>query len=450
MALPLSTPTSRRRAIVASSLGTIFEWYDFFLYGALAVLLGKLFFPSGNETAAFLSSLATFGAGFVVRPFGAVVFGRLGDLVGRKHTFLLTIVIMGVSTALVGLLPTYSQIGMAAPILLVTLRLAQGLSLGGEYGGAATYVAEHAPAHRRGFDTSWIQTTATLGFLLSLVVILSTRLLLGEAAFAVWGWRIPFIVSTVLVVISVYIRLKLRESPAFAELKAENRTSATPLRDAFGDPRNRRVLLTSLLGITAGQGVVWYTSQFYALFFLQNTLKVDAVTSYLLIGAALVIGTPFFVLFGALSDRIGRQRIMLAGMGLGAISFIPLFQALTHYTNPNYPAPYNPALLNAPMVVVILSILMLYVALVYGPIAAYLVELFPVRIRYTSISLPYHLGNGWFGGLLPLIAASLVVKTGNIYAGLYYPIAVCVMSMVVSLLFLRRTSDRSVAGGADL
>lgn len=442
MGQPGISRTSRRRAIVASSLGTIFEWYDFFLYGALALLLGKLFFPPGNETAAFLSSLATFGAGFVVRPFGAVVFGRLGDLVGRKHTFLLTIVIMGASTALVGLLPTYKQIGMAAPILLVTLRMAQGLALGGEYGGAATYVAEHSPANRRGFDTSWIQTTATLGFLLSLAVILSSRLLLGEQTFASWGWRIPFLVSSLLVAISIYIRLKLKESPAFAELKAENKTSATPLKDAFGNWKNLKVLLTSLLGITAGQGVVWYTGQFYALFFLQNTLKVDAVTAYLLIGAALLIGTPFFVIFGALSDRIGRQRIMLLGMGLGAISFIPLFKALTHFVNPAYPAPYNPALLNAPMVVLILATLMIYVALVYGPIAAFLVELFPTEIRYTSISLPYHLGNGWFGGLLPLIAASLVVKTGNIYAGLYYPIGVCIMSIVVSVIFLRQKRIR--------
>jgi MFS family permease len=442
MGQPGISRTSRRRAIVASSLGTIFEWYDFFLYGALALLLGKLFFPPGNETAAFLSSLATFGAGFVVRPFGAVVFGRLGDLVGRKHTFLLTIVIMGASTALVGLLPTYKQIGIAAPILLVTLRMAQGLALGGEYGGAATYVAEHSPANRRGFDTSWIQTTATLGFLLSLAVILSSRLLLGEQTFASWGWRIPFLVSSLLVAISIYIRLKLKESPAFAELKAENKTSATPLKDAFGNWKNLKVLLTSLLGITAGQGVVWYTGQFYALFFLQNTLKVDAVTAYLLIGAALLIGTPFFVIFGALSDRIGRQRIMLLGMGLGAISFIPLFKALTHFVNPAYPAPYNPALLNAPMVVLILATLMIYVALVYGPIAAFLVELFPTEIRYTSISLPYHLGNGWFGGLLPLIAASLVVKTGNIYAGLYYPIGVCIMSIVVSVIFLRQKRIR--------
>ncbi len=442
MGQPGISRTSRRRAIVASSLGTIFEWYDFFLYGALALLLGKLFFPPGNETAAFLSSLATFGAGFVVRPFGAVVFGRLGDLVGRKHTFLLTIVIMGASTALVGLLPTYKQIGIAAPILLVTLRMAQGLALGGEYGGAATYVAEHSAANRRGFDTSWIQTTATLGFLLSLAVILSSRLLLGEQTFASWGWRIPFLVSSLLVAISIYIRLKLKESPAFAELKAENKTSATPLKDAFGNWKNLKVLLTSLLGITAGQGVVWYTGQFYALFFLQNTLKVDAVTAYLLIGAALLIGTPFFVIFGALSDRIGRQRIMLLGMGLGAISFIPLFKALTHFVNPAYPAPYNPALLNAPMVVLILATLMIYVALVYGPIAAFLVELFPTEIRYTSISLPYHLGNGWFGGLLPLIAASLVVKTGNIYAGLYYPIGVCIMSIVVSVIFLRQKRIR--------
>ena len=429
--------TSRYRALVASALGALFEWYDFFLYGSLAVLLGKLFFPAADPTTGFLSSLATFGAGFVVRPFGALVYGRLGDLLGRKPTFLLTILIMGGSTLLVGLLPTYGQIGAAAPAMLVGLRLIQGLALGGEYGGAATVVAEHAPPRRRGFATSWIQITTPLGFLLSLAVILSVRLRVGEAAFTAWGWRVPFLASSVLLALSVFMRLRLEESPAFSQLKLARKNSSTPLRDAFGNRRNRRLLLLSLLGITAGQGVVSFTIHFYALFFLQHTLNVESVTAYLLVGSAMLIGTPLIIFFGALSDRIGAQPIMVAGMGLAAIGYLPLFKALTRAVNPLHPQPFDPALLNGPLAVVILTLMMIMAAMVYGPVTARLVDLFPTEIRYTSISLPFHLGNGWFGGLLPLIAAFLVVKTGNIYAGLYYPIGVCVMSILVDLLFLR-------------
>jgi len=429
--------TSRYRALVASALGALFEWYDFFLYGSLAVLLGKLFFPAADPTTGFLSSLATFGAGFVVRPFGALVFGRLGDLLGRKPTFLLTILIMGGSTLLVGLLPTYGQIGAAAPAMLVGLRLIQGLALGGEYGGAATVVAEHAHPRRRGFATSWIQITTPLGFLLSLAVILSVRLRVGEAAFTAWGWRVPFLASSVLLALSVFMRLRLEESPAFSQLKLARKNSSTPLRDAFGNRRNRRLLLLSLLGITAGQGVVSFTIHFYALFFLQHTLNVESVTAYLLVGSAMLIGTPLIIFFGALSDRIGAQPIMVAGMGLAAIGYLPLFKALTKAVNPLHPQPFDPALLNGPLAVVILTLMMIMAAMVYGPVTARLVDLFPTEIRYTSISLPFHLGNGWFGGLLPLIAAFLVAKTGNIYAGLYYPIGVCVMSILVDLLFLR-------------
>ncbi|HET8692243.1 MAG TPA: MFS transporter [Steroidobacteraceae bacterium] len=508
------------RVIFASALGTVFEWYDFYLYGTLAVFFSALFFPPGNDTAAFLASLATFGAGFAVRPLGALVFGRIGDLVGRKYTFLITIVVMGLSTALVGILPTYAQIGIWAPILLVTLRLAQGLALGGEYGGAATYVAEHAPAGKRGYFTSWIQTTATLGFFLSLAVILGCRLGFGEEAFKAWGWRIPFLLSVVLLAVSVYIRLRLQESPVFVEMKAAGRLSRAPLRESFGEWRNARIVLLALLGATAGQGVVWYTGQFYALFFLQNTLKLDYQTAYLLIAAALAIGTPFFVVFGRLSDRVGRKRIMVAGCLLAALTYIPIFKGLTLSVNPalaefeqraavtvagedchfrvfakpksdcdrardfltkagvnyeslpavpgggvettiagrplrgfeeaafrealdaaGYPAAPDPGRMNLPATLALLVVLMLYVTMVYGPIAAFLVELFPTRIRYSSMSLPYHIGNGWFGGFLPFLAAGLVVLTGNIYYGLWYPIAVAAMSGLVGLFGLRETKD---------
>jgi len=508
------------RVIFASALGTVFEWYDFYLYGTLAVFFSALFFPPGNDTAAFLASLATFGAGFAVRPLGALVFGRIGDLVGRKYTFLITIVVMGLSTALVGILPTYAQIGIWAPILLVTLRLAQGLALGGEYGGAATYVAEHAPPGKRGYFTSWIQTTATLGFFLSLAVILGCRLGFGEEAFKAWGWRIPFLLSVVLLAVSVYIRLRLQESPVFVEMKAAGRLSRAPLRESFGEWRNARIVLLALLGATAGQGVVWYTGQFYALFFLQNTLKLDYQTAYLLIAAALAIGTPFFVVFGRLSDRVGRKRIMVAGCLLAALTYIPIFKGLTLSVNPalaefeqraavtvagedchfrvfakpksdcdrardfltkagvnyeslpavpgggvvttiagrplrgfeeaafrealdaaGYPAAPDPGRMDLPATLALLVVLMLYVTMVYGPIAAFLVELFPTRIRYSSMSLPYHIGNGWFGGFLPFLAAGLVVLTGNIYYGLWYPIAVAAMSGLVGLFALRETKD---------
>ena len=407
------------------------------------MLLGKLFFPAADPTTGFLSSLATFGAGFVVRPFGALVFGRLGDLLGRKPTFLLTILIMGGSTLLVGLLPTYGQIGAAAPAMLVALRLIQGLALGGEYGGAATSVAEHAPPHRRGFATSWIQITTPLGFLLSLAVILGVRLLVGEAAFTAWGWRVPFLASSPLLALSLVLRLRLEESPAFSQLKLARKNSCTPLRDAFGNRCNRRLILISLFGITAGQGVVTFTIYFYALFFLQNTLNVETVTAYVLVGSAMLIGTPLMVFFGALSDRIGAHPIMLTGFGLAAIGYLPLFKALTRAVNPHYPEPFDPGLLNGPRAVFILTLMMVMAAMVYGPITARLVDLFPIEIRYTSISLPFHLGNGWFGGLLPLIAAFLVAKTGNIYGGLYYPIGICAMSILVSLLFLR-TNPKSL------
>jgi MFS family permease len=520
MARAAGIDAAHRRVIFASSLGTVFEWYDFYLYGTLAVFFSALFFPPGNDTAAFLASLATFGAGFAVRPLGALLFGRIGDLVGRKYTFLITIVVMGLSTALVGVLPTYAQIGIWAPVLLVTLRLAQGLALGGEYGGAATYVAEHAPRGRRGYYTSWIQTTATLGFFLSLAVILACRLGFGEDAFRTWGWRLPFLISVALLAVSVYIRLRLEESPVFVEMRSEGRLSRAPLTESFGQWRNARIVLLALLGATAGQGVVWYTGQFYALFFLQNTLKLDFQTAYLLIAVALAIGTPFFVIFGKLSDRVGRKRIMVAGCLLAALTYIPIFKGLTHSVNPalaefearaavtvagsdcrfhvfakpstpcdkardfltkagvNYealPAPagggvvttiaggrlegfdeaaYRAALsaagypdapdrarMNLPAALALLVVLMLYVTMVYGPIAAFLVELFPTRIRYSSMSLPYHIGNGWFGGFLPFLAAALVVLTGNIYYGLWYPIAVAALSGVVGLIGLRETKD---------
>jgi MFS family permease len=418
-----------RRVIIASSVGTLFEWYDFYLYGSLAAFFGELFFPKGNPTAAFLASLATFGAGFAVRPFGALVFGRLGDLAGRKYTFLVTIVIMGLSTAAIGLLPTYERAGIVAPILLVSLRLAQGLALGGEYGGAATYVAEHAPPGRRGYYTSFIQTTATLGFFVSLAVILATRLGLGDAAFKAWGWRLPFLLSFVLLAVSVYIRARLHESPAFAALKARGNLSKSPLRDSFADPTNLRYVLLALFGATAGQGVVWYTGQFYALFFLQNTLKLDFVTSYVLVALALAFGTPFFVVFGRLSDRVGRKPVMLAGCLLGALTYLPIYMGLSHFGDPAAP--------NHVAIFLLLALQMLYVTMVYGPIAAFLVELFPTRIRYTSMSLPYHIGNGVFGGFMPLIATSLTASTGNPYAGLAYPCAVAGLTFVVGALFIR-------------
>ena len=520
--------TEERRVIFASSLGTVFEWYDFYLYATLAPFFAALFFPAGNETAALLSAFATYAAGFLVRPFGALVFGRIGDLVGRKYTFLVTIVFMGGATFLVGLLPTFTAVGWLAPILLVTLRLVQGLALGGEYGGAATYVAEHAPHERRGYDTSWIQTTATLGFFLALLVIGLCRVYMDAKVFADWGWRIPFWLSLFLLVFSVYIRLKLHESPIFQQMKAEGKGSKQPLTDSFMKYPNNKYVLLALLGATAGQGVVWYTGQFYALFFLTITLKLDYVSAYSLIGLSLLLGTPFFIFFGWLSDRIGRLKIILAGCLIAAVTYFPLFAGLTHYVNPTLeqfaeknpitvaanpadcrfhifvgpwskfsdcdrvkdfltkqglsfktvpaepgkpvtttigtakvegwdqkkiaetlkaagaPASADKSKVNWVMTEVILFIMVIYVTMVYGPIAAFLVELFPTEIRYTSMSLPYHIGNGWFGGMLPLLATALVAATGDIYYGLWYPIVVAVMSLVIGSIFLSETRNRDI------
>jgi MFS family permease len=536
---------AHRRVIFASSLGTVFEWYDFYLYGSLAAIISKQFFSGVNETTGFIFALLAFAAGFAVRPFGALVFGRLGDLVGRKHTFLITIVIMGLSTALVGALPSYASVGVIAPVALIVLRLLQGLALGGEYGGAATYVGEHAPPGKRGLYTSWIQTTATLGLFLSLLVILFCRSWLGPE-FDTWGWRIPFLISVVLLGVSVYIRLQLAESPVFLEMKAQGTSSKAPLTESFARWGNMRLVILALLGATAGQAVVWYCGQFYALFFLTQVLKVDAQPANLLIAAALLIGTPFFVIFGALSDRIGRKKIIMAGCLLAAITYVPIFMGLTHYANPaiesasshspvtvvadpaacsfqfdpvgkkkfvqscdiakaalakagvpyrneaaavgtvaqirigdappmpsveggtmsagdfkaatdkfskalggslkeaGYPAKADPGQINYPMVLVLLVILVIYVTMVYGPIAAWLIELFPAKIRYTSLSLPYHIGNGWFGGFLPTIAFALVALTGDIYYGLRYPIIIAVMTLVIGTLLLPETKDRTV------
>jgi predicted MFS family arabinose efflux permease len=538
-----------RKVIFASSLGTVFEWYDFYLYGSLAPIIAKQFFV-GDPTTSFIFALLAFAAGFIVRPFGALVFGRLGDMIGRKYTFLITILIMGASTFIVGLLPNYASIGIAAPIVLVTLRILQGLALGGEYGGAATYVAEHAPKGKRGAFTAWIQTTATLGFFLSLLVILGTRLATGEEAFSAWAWRVPFLVSVLLLGISVWIRMSMSESPAFAKMKAEGKASKAPLTEAFGQWRNLKIVILALIGLTAGQAVVWYTGQFYALFFMIQTLKVDLATSNLLVAAALLLATPFFVVFGTLSDRIGRKYIILGGCLIAALTYFPIFNGLTHYANPalekalknspvvvvadpaschfqfnltgtskfpsscdiatamlaansvnytkqdapagtiatvrvgdkevhsfnadmtadgidfskdskaheaafkkeagaaikaaGYPAKADPEQINYPMVVLLLFILVLYVTMVYGPIAAMLVEMFPTRIRYTSMSLPYHIGNGWFGGLLPTTAFALVAFKGDIYYGLWYPIVIALATVVIGTLFVGETKDNDI------
>jgi MFS family permease len=517
-----------KRVVFASSLGTVFEWYDFYLYATLAPFFASLFFPKGNATAALLSAFAAYAAGFLVRPFGALVFGRVGDIVGRKYTFLVTIICMGGATFAVGLLPTYESIGWAAPILLVALRLVQGLALGGEYGGAATYVAEHAPERRRGYNTSWIQTTATLGFFLSLGIILLCRTTMSAGDFTQWGWRVPFWVSVILLAFSVYIRLKLEESPVFLKIKSEGQTSKAPLTESFARWSNGKIVLLALLGATAGQGVVWYTGQFYALFFLTITLKLDYQATYILIAISLLIGTPFFIFFGWLSDRIGRLKIIMAGCLIAAVTYFPLFGLLTHYVNPaleaataktpitmaakdcnfhifvgpwskfsacdqakdfltkqgisfrsttlpassadgvvtkigdvelkgfdakaygdvlrkaGFPAKADTAQVNWVMTELILVIMVLYVTMVYGPIAAFLVELFPARIRYTSMSLPYHIGNGWFGGMLPLLATAMVAASGDIYFGLWYPISVAIMSLVIGTLFLKETKDQNI------
>jgi MFS family permease len=532
---------SQRKVVFASSLGTVFEWYDFYLYGSLATIIAKQYFSALDPTSGFIFALLAFAAGFIVRPFGALVFGRLGDLVGRKHTFLVTIVIMGASTFLVGVLPGYATLGVLAPTLLILLRLLQGLALGGEYGGAATFVAEHSPPESRGAHTAWIQTTATLGLLLSLMVILGTRTALGEEAFAAWGWRIPFLLSVLLLGVSVWIRMSMEESPVFKQMKAEGRGSRKPLREAFGQWSNLKVVLIALFGLTAGQAVVWYTGQFYALFFLTQLLKIDSAQANLLIGVALVLATPFFIVFGALSDRIGRKPIILAGCLLAALTYFPLFKALTTAGNPalaqalhsapvtlhadpaecsfqfnptstakftsscdvakqalanasvnydevkisspayiqvgdrridafdarvlsgtslaqresgfkaelaaaldsaGYPAKADPERINRPLVIAILWVLVIYVTMVYGPIAAMLVEMFPTRIRYSAMSLPYHIGNGWFGGLLPTTAFAIVAQTGNIYSGLWYPVIVALATVVLGGILVKETRGR--------
>jgi MFS family permease len=538
-----------RKVIFASSLGTVFEWYDFYLYGALAPIIAKQFFI-GEPTTTFIFALLAFAAGFIVRPFGALVFGRLGDMIGRKYTFLVTILIMGASTFIVGLLPGYAAIGIAAPIILVILRILQGLALGGEYGGAATYVAEHAPPGKRGAFTAWIQTTATLGLFLSLLVILGTRTAIGEDEFQAWGWRVPFLVSILLLGVSVWIRLSMNESPAFAKMKAEGKTSKAPLSEAFGQWRNLKVVILALIGLTMGQAVVWYTGQFYALFFMTETLKIDGATANIMTATSLALATPFFIIFGILSDKIGRKWIILGGCILAAATYFPLFKALTHYGNPalemalknspvvlvadpatcnfqfnptgttkfpsscdiasgilsrasvaythedapagtvarikigekeltsfnaamtpdnlnftadskkseaafkkdvvdaikvaGYPTKADETQMNKPMVVFVLFILVLYVTMVYGPIAAMLVEMFPTRIRYTSMSLPYHIGNGWFGGLLPTISFALVAFKGDIYYGLWYPIIIACITVVIGALFVGETKDNDI------
>jgi MFS family permease len=435
--------------IAASAAGTVIEWYDFYLYGVLAAFFATQFFPPGNDVAALLSSLATFGAGFAVRPFGAAFFGRIGDIIGRKFTFLVTITLMGVSTALVGILPTYAQIGLLAPIILVLLRLAQGLALGGEYGGAAIYVAEHAPDNQRGKYTSWIQTTATVGLLLALAVILFFRLVMGDAAFREYGWRIPFILSAGLVALALFIRLRLQETPLFTRLKESGRSSSSPWRESFGDPANRRLILLALFGMTAGQAVVWYQGQFQALFFMQNILGINFSNAYFIVGTAIVLATPFFVFFGRLSDRIGRKPIIMGGCLIAALSYYPIYNLMFAAANPVPNPKTDPAITstfisadpNIPLLIGLVWVQVVFVTMVYGPIAAFLVEYFPARIRYTSLSIPYHIGNGWFGGFLPLIAASLFAATGNIYAGLIYPIAVALLTAAIGWRFVRETSD---------
>ena len=525
--------TSEERLVIfASSLGTVFEWYDFYIYGTLGVFLAKYFFSNVPPNVGFIFALLAFAAGFAVRPFGALIFGRFGDMIGRKYTFLITMSLMGIGTFFIGLLPGYATWGILAPIVLIGLRLVQGLALGGEYGGAAIYVAEHAPQNKRGYYTSWIQTTATLGLFLALLLILGIRTAMGEAAFGDWGWRIPFLLSAILLAVSLWIRLKLNESPLFKRMVEEGKQSKRPLTEAFGQWSNLKIAILALFGATAGEAVVWYGGQFYALFFLTQTLKVPGTTAQILLVIALAIGTPCFVLFGSLSDRIGRKPIMLAGFALAAVTYFFIFQGITHFANPKlesalanapvtvtadpaecsfqfkatgtekfttgcdsikaalvglsvnynnitapagtkasvqigsqtiaadapdlaktiaaavkthgYPAGADPADINYPMTVLLLTILVVYVTMVYGPIAAWLVEMFPTRIRYSGVSLPYHIGNGWFGGFLPATVFAIVAATGNIYSGLWYPIAIAAMSFVVALIFLPETKDRDI------
>lgn len=422
------------KVIGAAAAGTVIEWYDFYIFGSLATVIAKHFFPQTNPTAAFLSTLATFATGFLVRPFGAVVFGRIGDLVGRKYAFLLTLLLMGAGTAAIGIVPSYEKIGLLAPILLLLLRLLQGLALGGEYGGAAIYVAEHAPDSKRGFYTSFIQITATAGLFVSLGVVLTVRLSLGNDEFNAWGWRIPFLLSVLLVGMSLYVRLKLKESPLFTKLKASGKASIAPLKDSLGSGRNWKLMALALFGATAGQGVVWYTGQFYALYFLQNTLEVEFLTSNIVISAALLLAAPLFVFFGWLSDRVGRKPIMLAGNLLAVICWYPIYAAMKAFSSPP----------NVPVLIALVFVQVVFVTMVYGPIAAFLVELFPAKIRYTSLSLPYHIGNGVFGGLTPLIGTAIVASTGNIFAGLYYPMTVASITFVVGLLFIKETRHVSI------
>ena len=451
--------------IGASAIGTVIEWYDFYLYGVLAAFFSTQFFPPGNDVAALLASLATFGAGFAVRPFGAAFFGRIGDITGRKFTFLVTITVMGVSTALVGVLPTYAAIGILAPIILVTLRLAQGLALGGEYGGAAIYVAEHSSDEHRGRTTSWIQTTATIGLLLALVVIAITRGSMSAEDFTAWGWRIPFLLSAVLVVIAIYIRIRLQETPLFSALKAQGKSSTSPWRESFGDSRNARLILLALFGATAGQAVVWYQGQFQALFFLGTNLGVKYTDAYLIMGTAIVLATPFFLVFGRLSDRIGRKKVILAGCALAVLTYVPIYNLMIQFAHPQgafdpskgrymdaagQPAVAQPELL--PLIALVF-VQIFYVTMVYGPIAAFLVEYFPARIRYTSLSIPYHIGNGWFGGFLPLISAAIIAATGNLIAALIYPITVAVITIVVGGLWVRESRQTKIwdeVGGQDV
>lgn len=422
------------KVIFASSAGTLIEWYDFYIFGSLATIIATHFFPPENPTVALLSTLATFATGFIVRPFGALFFGRMGDLVGRKYAFLVTLLIMGAATTAIGILPTYQQVGLFAPIALLLLRLLQGLALGGEYGGAATYVSEHSPDGQRGFYTSFIQTTATLGLFVSLGVILLTRLNLGDEAFKSWGWRIPFLLSIFLVIMSYYIRKQMGESPVFLEMRATGKASKHPLRDSFLVPENRNLVLLALFGATAGQGVVWYTGQFYALYYLQTVLKVDFVLANKVIAYALLFGTPFFVFFGWLSDKIGRKWIMLGGMVIACLTYVPIYQLMEKFAN----LPEGP---HVQMLILLVFIQVIYVTMVYGPIAAFLVELFPTNIRYTSMSLPYHIGNGVFGGLVPFIGTAMVAATGNHYAGLIYPISVAALTVVIGGLFIKEKRD---------
>ncbi len=428
-----------RQVVMASSAGTVIEWYDFYVFGTLAPILAPLFFPSSSETAAFLNTLATFGAGFAVRPLGALVFGRIGDMVGRKYAFMVTLLIMGLATAAIGLLPTVASIGIAAPLMLVFLRLMQGLALGGEYGGAAIYVAEHAPAHRRGYFTSFIQATATLGLLVSLVVILGVRWVTGEEAFKLWGWRIPFLLSALLVVMSYYIRRRMQESPVFQKMKAEGTVSKMPIREAFGTVERWKIFLSVLFGVVAGQAVVFYTGQFFALFFIQKVLKLSLTTSYVTVALGIVIGTPFYLLSGAVSDRIGRKRMIIGGLFLAAVTLYPIYRGMMWAAGPVTGEGAAAVALHPNILVLALLVAaqVFLVTLSYGPMAAFLVESYPARIRYTSMSLPYHLGNGWFGGFTPLIAASMVAAYQNPFAGLVYPITVCVIGGVIGLLFVR-------------